>query len=128
MNNRAAASLLAGLLLGCGAEPEEGASSESNSAEAATSETSAPLPADAQRATLTIEGMVCESCAGAVQQALESTPGVLSAETSFASGTAVAVFDPDGTSPEALARALEAVERGTAPPFRVVDYTLDAGD
>jgi copper chaperone len=117
--------LLAGLLFGCASE-EGTASPESNSGEA-VSEAPA-LPAGSQRVTLTVEGMVCESCAAAAAQALESAPGVSSAESDFAGGTAVAVYDPALTSAEALATRLEAVDRGSAPPFRVVESALEPSD
>lgn len=39
--------------------------------------------------TLKIEGMMCTHCSGRVKKALEDLPGVLSAEVSHESGTAV---------------------------------------
>ena len=39
--------------------------------------------------TLKIEGMMCTHCSGRVKKALEEVPGVLSAEVSHESGTAV---------------------------------------
>ena len=66
--------------------------------------------------------------AAALQQSLESAPGVSFAEGDLASGTAVAVFDPAETSVETLASRLEAVDRGRAPPIRVVESALDYRD
>jgi copper chaperone CopZ len=116
--------LLAGLLFGCAGE---GTASPESAPVEAVSEAPAP-PAGSQRVTLTIEGVVCESCAAAVQQSLESAPGVSFAEVDLASGTAVAVFDPAETSVETLASRLEAVDRGRAPPIRVVESALDYRD
>lgn len=39
--------------------------------------------------TLKIEGMMCTHCSGRVKKALEELPGVVSAEVSHESGTAV---------------------------------------
>jgi len=117
--------LLTAVLFGCGGE-EGTASRESISGEA-VSEASAP-PAGSQRVTLTIEGMVCESCAAAAAQTLESARGVSSAECSFPNRTAAVVFDPAVTSAETLASRLEAVDRGGAPAFRVVDANPGPSD
>ena len=43
--------------------------------------------------TLKIEGMMCTHCSGRVKKALEEVPGVLSAEVSHESGTAVVTLD-----------------------------------
>ena len=60
---------------------------------------------------LNVTGMTCTGCSGNVRAALESTPGVASAEVSHETGTARVT--PDGTVPAAdLEFALdEAVER-----------------
>ena len=43
--------------------------------------------------TMKIEGMMCTHCSGRVKKALEEVPGVLSAEVSHESGTAVVTLD-----------------------------------
>ncbi|MFV0634562.1 cation transporter [Demequina sp.] len=67
---------------------------------------------------LTITGMTCNSCAGKVQGALESTPGVASAQVSHVDGSARVA--PDGSVPvDALEFALDdAVTR--------LGYTVEA--
>ncbi|WP_028731148.1 mercury(II) reductase [Pandoraea sp. E26] len=54
---------------------------------------------------LTITGMTCDSCAVHVKAALESVPGVQSADVSYAQGSAQLALDSD-TSPDALIAAV----------------------
>ncbi|MDG0854403.1 mercury(II) reductase [Roseateles puraquae] len=54
---------------------------------------------------LKINGMTCDACAVHVKQALESVPGVQSAEVSYAKGSARLAI-AGGTSPEALIAAV----------------------
>ncbi|MGD9693843.1 MAG: mercury(II) reductase [Lautropia sp.] len=54
---------------------------------------------------LTITGMTCDSCAAHVKAALESVPGVQSADVSYAQGSARLALDSD-TSPDALIAAV----------------------
>lgn len=119
--------LAVALLLGGGAA----CNSASQAAAPASGETAQPEPAvrapaggeplssEVQRATLTIEGMVCQGCAEAAKQTLEKVAGVVSAEADFQSGTATVSFDPSRTNVDALAAAIEGVDRDPAPAFRV---------
>ncbi|MBX3387787.1 MAG: heavy-metal-associated domain-containing protein [Phycisphaeraceae bacterium] len=78
---------------------------------------------EVQRATLTIEGMVCQGCAEAAKQTLSRIDGVVSVETDFQAGTAMVAFDPSKTNVDALAAAIEGVDRDPAPAFRVTART-----
>ena len=67
------------------------------------------LPAHAgepKRVVLDVPGMNCALCPISVKKALERTPGVLEAKADLATKSAEAKYDPDKTSPEALARAV----------------------
>lgn len=61
----------------------------------------------AQTATFAIEGMTCDSCAQAITETLERHPGVVSAQVSFDTRTAVVRYA--GTSPDALEAAIESL-------------------
>ncbi len=78
-----------------------------------------PTSSEVRRATLTIEGMVCQGCAEAAKQTLQKVAGVVSAETDFQAGTATVSFDPGQPNVDALAAAIEGVDRDPAPAFRV---------
>lgn len=85
-------------------------SREPRAAESApAAESAAPAASGEERATarrLSISGMTCASCVKSVQQALERTPGVVSAEVNFGTHTA----QVRGSVGEAeLIRAVEAV-------------------
>ena len=69
----------------------------------------AQLAAAAKR-TLTVEGMVCQSCVKTVTEALLGVPGVLAADVDLEGGRAVVSSTRDGTPPDsALVSALLAV-------------------
>nr|WP_245781528.1 heavy metal translocating P-type ATPase [Halomonas saccharevitans] len=61
---------------------------------------------------LSISDMTCASCVKSVQQAIEQTPGVVSAEVNFGTHTAEVRGSAD---PEALIRAVEDVGYGAEP-------------
>ncbi|MEQ6918612.1 heavy metal translocating P-type ATPase [Halomonas aquatica] len=61
---------------------------------------------------LSIDGMTCASCVKSVQQALERTPGVVSAEVNFGTHTAQVRGSAD---PDALVRAVQDVGYGAEP-------------
>jgi len=60
------------------------------------------------RKTMTVMGMSCATCSGAVEDALEGTPGVIEADANFAGDEAVVVYNPVQTDAGALYRAIEA--------------------
>lgn len=60
------------------------------------------------KAKLQIEGMSCASCEQSVDYALKSEKGVLSAESSYKTGTAYAKFDSTKVKPDQLKKAVEA--------------------
>jgi copper chaperone CopZ len=67
----------------------------------------AASPADGtERLRLRVEGMVCPFCAASVESVLGGQAGVLEAEASFLSGTAVVVYDPARIDPEAIVAAV----------------------
>lgn len=66
------------------------------------------------KVTLAVTGMSCGGCAGSVQRALQSQPGVASAAVSLALKNARVEFDPAATSPDALVEAVRATGYGAA--------------
>jgi P-type Cu+ transporter len=52
-------------------------------------------------------GMHCASCAGRIEKALASAPGVVTANVNFATTRASVRFDPKGTSPENLRQVVK---------------------
>jgi Cu+-exporting ATPase len=71
-----------------------------------------------QRSDLPIEGMTCAACAARVEKRLAKEPGVASANVNFATRTATVRFDPAVTSPESLARAVDAIGYRAVLPAR----------
>ena len=57
-------------------------------------------------AVLDVPGMFCSLCPITVKKALERVPGVVHAKADLATKRAEATYDPDKTSPEALAKAV----------------------
>ena len=56
-------------------------------------------------ATFSVENMTCASCPITVRLAMEGVEGVRSAEVDFEAKSAIVVFDPALTDPEAIAAA-----------------------
>ncbi len=69
-------------------------------------ETRAAAPAAEKRVTLKVEGMTCSGCAAAVKMTAEKVDGVKKAEVSYEKGTAEVTYDPEKTTPEAIAKAI----------------------
>lgn len=69
-------------------------------------------------ARLSVDGMVCEGCANAARECLEGIEGVHYVDLSFADARATVRYDPTVVEPSAMVAALEAVDRGEAPPLR----------
>lgn len=63
-------------------------------------------PSAEKRVTLTVEGMTCGGCAAAVKMAAEKVEGVKSAKVSHEKGTVDVTYDPEKTTPEAIAKAI----------------------
>ncbi|SDN84900.1 Cu+-exporting ATPase [Halomonas shengliensis] len=109
-------------LLGEAGYPPGGASGPAEEAEPTPDSTAAETPpetpagqdADEHATTrrLSIGGMTCASCVKSVQQALERTPGVVSATVNFGTHTAQVQGSADE---EALIEAVEAVGYGAEP-------------
>lgn len=59
-----------------------------------------------QRVVLDVPGMFCSLCPLTVKRALERVPGVIEAKAEFTARSAEVSYDPDKTSPEALAKAV----------------------
>ena len=55
---------------------------------------------------LEVPGMFCSLCPVTVKKALTRVPGVIDAKADLATKRAEASYDPDKTSPEALAKAV----------------------
>ena len=64
------------------------------------------LAAEPTRVVLDVPSMNCSLCPISVKKALERVPGVIEAKADLATKSAEAKYDPDKTSPEALARAV----------------------
>ena len=72
-----------------------------------------PCMRDQWESMLQVDGMVCATCAGKVEQALRALPGVASADVSAARRSARVVWSATSTSPSALFSAVLAA--GFAP-------------
>lgn len=57
--------------------------------------------------SFTVEGMHCESCSSAITEVLEKVEGVDSASADHVAGSAEAVFESSGVTPEQLAAEIE---------------------
>lgn len=57
-------------------------------------------------AVLDVSGMTCSLCPISVRKALERVPGVIEAKADYESKRADVKYDPDKTSPQALADAV----------------------
>lgn len=64
------------------------------------------LAAEPKTAVLEVAGMTCSLCPITVRKALERVPGVLEAKADYAAQRAEAKYDPERTSPQALAKAV----------------------
>ncbi|MDP4603055.1 MAG: heavy metal translocating P-type ATPase [Solirubrobacteraceae bacterium] len=65
---------------------------------------------------LPVEGMSCASCAALVEKKLGETDGVSVATVNFATGKAAVDFDPEATTMESLAQAVERAGYAVAMP------------
>ncbi len=54
-----------------------------------------------------VTGMTCHHCVMNVSEALEEVPGVQTVAVSLDEERAHVAYDPDATTPDALARAIE---------------------
>ncbi len=57
--------------------------------------------------TFKVDGMHCVSCSLTIDGSLEDTPGVMSANTSFAKGETKVQFDAQKIQPEQLVKLIE---------------------
>ncbi len=121
--------LLLGGALGCNsssraATPAPGEATQPEQAKGALA-SDEPTSPEERRAILSIEGVVCRGWAEVASQTLERVAGVVSAAADFQSGTATVLFDPSRTNVDALAAAIEGVDRGPAPAFRVTARRIE---
>lgn len=118
-----AVAVLLGSALGCNGSSRAAAPASGEAAQpqltASAVDNGGPTSSEVRRATLTIEGMVCQGCAEATKQTLVKIDGVVSADADFQSGTTTVSFDPSRTNVDALVAAIEGVDRDPAPAFRV---------
>jgi copper chaperone CopZ len=63
-------------------------------------------PADQARTVLTIKGMTCGGCVATVKLRLKKIEGVTAFDVSLQKGEADVTYDPDQTSPQAIAAAV----------------------
>lgn len=76
-----------------------------------------PSPASAvvlEVSHLTISGMDCEVCAGAIQRKLLETPGVAEVEVEYPAGIATVKFDPAKTNVASLIRTVKKMGYGVS--------------
>ncbi len=87
------------------------------------------LPASEQ-CTITVGGMTCAACSSRVQRALETTPGVSTANVNLMTGAATVRFDPGAVSLDVLiARVRDTGYDASLPdPGATPETTLDAQD
>jgi mercuric ion binding protein len=64
------------------------------------------LAGEPKLAVLDVPSMFCSLCPITVKKTLERVPGVVNAKADLATKRAEATYDPDKTSPEALAKAV----------------------
>lgn len=69
-----------------------------------------------QEATLVVTGLHCSSCAGAVQRAVSRSPGVSSADLTFATEKLAVVYDPSKTDVAYLKAVVERTGYGALMP------------
>lgn len=81
----------------------------------------------AERLELRVEGMVCPFCEATVESLLRSQPGVLEADASFLTGTAVVVYDSGTTGPPALVEAINARTLYRARPLAAGESFAEPG-
>ena len=74
---------------------------------------------------LPIEGMSCASCAALVEKKLGETAGVSVATVNFATGKAAVDFDPEATTMESLAQAVERAGYAVATPAAQQGHAKD---
>src|SRR4051812_21261796 len=66
--------------------------------------------------TIPVSGMHCAACSARVQQKLEDTPGVGSANVNLMTGTATVDYDPRTVSPDRLVAAIRETGYGAELP------------
>ena len=71
---------------------------------------------DVESCTIPISGMTCAACSGRVQRALETAPGVSSANVNLMTGQATVAFDPGTTSPATLVETVRDTGYGAELP------------
>src|SRR5215470_5512869 len=67
------------------------------------------------RATLSLEGMTCASCAMRIEKGLKKVPGVRDATVNFATEQATVTFDPTQTGIEQMVQKVDAVGYKATP-------------
>src|SRR5260370_1035580 len=66
-------------------------------------------PGAESRATLTLEGMTCASCAMRIEKGLKKVPGIKDASVNLATEQATVTYDPAQTNLEQMVHKVEAV-------------------
>src|SRR5260221_12556121 len=72
-------------------------------------------PGAESRATLTLEGMTCASCAMRIEKGLKKVPGIKDASVNLATEQATVTYDPPQTNLEQMVRKVEAVGYNSFP-------------
>ena len=60
-----------------------------------------------KQAIVTISGMGCSGCVNTIQEAFESTEGVIEATVDLENDTASVIYDPDSVSSDAFKQVVE---------------------
>ena len=72
-------------------------------------------PGAESRATLTLEGMTCASCAMRIEKGLKKVPGIKDASVNLATEQATVTYDPAQTNLEQMVQKVEAVGYKAVP-------------
>ncbi|RII28863.1 MAG: copper-translocating P-type ATPase [Geobacter sp.] len=88
---------------------------------------SAAASQSAERCELPLVGMHCASCAGRIEKALGSAPGVVTANVNFATSRATVSFDPEATDVGALSQVVRDLGYDVIEPSSVPGEAGDEG-
>jgi P-type Cu+ transporter len=86
--------------------------------------------ATSETCTIPVSGMTCAGCSARIQQTLERTPGVSSANVNLMTGSATIDYNPLATTPERLVETIKQTGYGAELPARSdsTEELLDAQD
>ena len=89
--------------------------------------TSIPKAPESDVITIPVTGMTCAGCSSRVEQVLQESPGVDSANVNLMTGEATVRFSPQATSPDTLVAAIRSTGYGAELPVAHPDHGSDHG-